>query len=1200
MKRCLAGSPERHWTPVLGWLCAALVVLGSARAGAPCGGPLIWATANVFGPTGTVTGVTTPETVESGAAVSLGTGQNLSQMGDRIWALPLYARFDHGNPATLREVGARFRIVQEPDNPDGTRVFEVFALVRQAHRGAGLAVKIRRAPMGNTGDVNADMPEVPAAGAIWMFNPQPAGQDFGWVRATVDLGPAAALTTGDYYFCLAYQPPVPWTSTWYFDYAAELDFPRGGFQTPSLASVGDSSYTTAGPDPLLVIRPCDPTPANRPPTAVASVTGPVADQFDFQTGTTVAFDGSKSKDPDGAALTFSWTFGDGTTSAETSPAHAFNQAGNYAVTLTVSDGWYQVFTQVLVRIQDAPPPRISALDVERRDGVDGWTSLRALHVGDDRTELRMSPTVTASDGGECTGCTFEWTWDGVVFSGERVPSGTALDLGLGYRDPGVHEIVLKVTDNEPLKPRSASRRVLFTVSRLPSLRFEAGPATWGGPGVPDFDYRMRLYPVLQVEDVAMQAVGRVEMTDLAGAPIPRETPVMLDSVLMGPLAVHTGYAIPGLVRQGHDEWDPDHCEQPIGALRPYAVENLDLKAISLVDENGFTLPPIRSTTPLADRRLDIGPDKRSHYDQSYASWLSGWALQAEAVGLAASAAAAAATGVGAVAGGVLAIGAAAVEASSVAAFQNHDRECTYAHDPIVPDPAYQVPAVRPESAFEFRRSEFTDPGVSNIVWLAESIDVSQRAETAYLGSLNKLAGLYEGLPPRDPAWRSFALQRGTDVVRNGQILADALGQVGPAWTQSAGSMGLTTLEFDKARQTVATQGLPGFLVWHLEALGADPSRTTSGFLAVDGTRIVEGWNAGWPAMFEERAAQVLSQSYFAAPSGLVLVGITQPWAGSAVNGVITIDARVVHKTEAYHACQCGKTVVTEIRIDGQIVAQVPAPAPDCPVPLPALSAVPFHFDTRVLPEGPHTLTVVARDGCVPVPPDEVLHRNSDTLTFRVDRTAPVIQVTSPDVDPSRPGMQVYAGDMILWQSTDPGGAVVGSGEGRMPSLQGHYRQPIPAVDQAGNATAVEVEVIPGPDSDINGNGIPDAWDAVHLAGVDAGGDADPDGDRATNRSEYIAGTDPKSADSVFRVTFAGGDRIEVGFLARSAHGVGYGGRQRFYTLESTASLTSPEWKEDPEYRRIPGGDREIRYETAPLEPGRFFRVRVELERVNGR
>ena len=399
---------------------------------------------------------------------------------------------------------------------------------------------------------------------------------------------------------------------------------------------------------------------------------------------------------------------------------------------------------------------------------------------------------------------------------------------------------------------------------------------------------------------------------------------------------------------------------------------------------------------------------------------------------------------------------------------------------------------------------------------------------------------------------------------------------------------------------VATQGLPGFLVWHLEALGADPSGTASGFLGVDGAEIVEGWNAGWPAMFEERAAQVLSQSYFAAPSGLVLVGITQPLAGAAVNGVITIDARVVHKTEAYHACQCGKTVVTEIWIDGQIVAQVPPPAPDCPVPLPALSAVPFSFDTRVLPEGPHTLTVLARDGCVPVPPDEVLHRNADTLTFRVDRTAPVIQVTSPDVDPARPGTQVYAGDIILWQSSDPGGAVVGPGEGRMPSLQGHYRQPILAVDQAGNLTRVDVEVIPGPDSDLNGNGIPDAWDAAHLAGVDAGGDADPDGDQATNRSEYITGTDPKSADSVFRVTFAGGDRIEVGFFARSASGVGYGGRQRFYTLESTASLAHPEWKEDPEYRRIPGQDREIRYETAPLEPGRFFRVRVELERADGR
>jgi hypothetical protein len=207
----------------------------------------------------------------------------------------------------MREVGARFHIVQDPANPDGTRVFEVRALVRHANPGAKLAVKIRRAPVSNTGDVNTDMPEVPAAGAIWLFNPQPADKDFGWVTAAIDLGPATPLATGDYFFCIAYQPPVPPVSTWYFDFAAENDVPREGFQTPVLELHGDSSYRTNGYDPLIVIRACDPTPTNHPPVAIAAITGPVADQHDFQTGTTVSFTGAGSKDPDGTVLGY-WGF----------------------------------------------------------------------------------------------------------------------------------------------------------------------------------------------------------------------------------------------------------------------------------------------------------------------------------------------------------------------------------------------------------------------------------------------------------------------------------------------------------------------------------------------------------------------------------------------------------------------------------------------------------------------------------------------------------------------------------------------------------------------------------------------------------------------------------------------------------------------------------------------------------------------------
>jgi hypothetical protein len=44
-----------------------------------------------------------------------------------------------------------------------------------------------------------------------------------------------------------------------------------------------------------------------------------------------------SADPDGHVVAWSWDFGDGATSSASSPAHTYTQAGDYSVTLTVTD-----------------------------------------------------------------------------------------------------------------------------------------------------------------------------------------------------------------------------------------------------------------------------------------------------------------------------------------------------------------------------------------------------------------------------------------------------------------------------------------------------------------------------------------------------------------------------------------------------------------------------------------------------------------------------------------------------------------------------------------------------------------------------------------------------------------------------------------------------------------------------------------------
>jgi PKD repeat protein len=75
-------------------------------------------------------------------------------------------------------------------------------------------------------------------------------------------------------------------------------------------------------------------------TVRASNVGPAADAggpYSGVQGVPIAFDGTRSNDPEGGPLEFSWDFGDGAQAMGSTPTHAYASGGSYVVTLNVTD-----------------------------------------------------------------------------------------------------------------------------------------------------------------------------------------------------------------------------------------------------------------------------------------------------------------------------------------------------------------------------------------------------------------------------------------------------------------------------------------------------------------------------------------------------------------------------------------------------------------------------------------------------------------------------------------------------------------------------------------------------------------------------------------------------------------------------------------------------------------------------------------------
>jgi glucose/arabinose dehydrogenase/PKD repeat protein len=206
---------------------------------------------------------------------------------------------------------------------------------------------------------------------------------------------------------------------------------------------------------------------NRAPTAVAT-----ANKTSGPSPLAVTFDGSKSTDPDGDALTYAWAFGDGTTATGKSVTHTYSKPGTFTAKLTVNDGHGGSNTAAGISISvgnNAPVPKIEM-------PIGG-----SLYTGGQVISFKGSAT-DVEDGTLPAGA-FDWS---VVFhhaththpfrpSIADVTSGTFTIPKVGEVDPNqFYRVTLTVTDSGgvsrstsvDIKPRTSTFTLATNVSGL--------------------------------------------------------------------------------------------------------------------------------------------------------------------------------------------------------------------------------------------------------------------------------------------------------------------------------------------------------------------------------------------------------------------------------------------------------------------------------------------------------------------------------------------------------------------------------------------------------------------------------------------------------------------------------------------------------------------------------------------------------------
>ena len=175
------------------------------------------------------------------------------------------------------------------------------------------------------------------------------------------------------------------------------------------------------------------TVVSQPPTPIFSA---------FCNSLTCTFDGSNSRGGSGALVSWSWSFGDGTSGVGQAPTHTYAVGGNYPVTLTVTDVYNVSASLTQTVTVTGPPPVASFL----------FTC----------SGLTCSFDASATTGGNPI-TTYAWSF------GDN-GSGSGVTTSYLYAVKGTYMVTLTVTDNVQ---RQSTFQKLLTVTNDPVLPAES-------------------------------------------------------------------------------------------------------------------------------------------------------------------------------------------------------------------------------------------------------------------------------------------------------------------------------------------------------------------------------------------------------------------------------------------------------------------------------------------------------------------------------------------------------------------------------------------------------------------------------------------------------------------------------------------------------------------------------------------------------